>query len=59
MNDERETAAYDSSLEKMEKKWMPGQDTFYIINHSFICRIIFTIHRLQKADYIIYDVRLY
>ena len=36
MNDERETAAYDSSLGKMEKKWMPSQETFYIMSHSFV-----------------------
>lgn len=34
MNDERETAAYDSSLGKMEKKWMPGQEVFYIMSYS-------------------------
>ena len=34
MNDERETAAYDSSLGKMEKKWMPGQAAFYIMSYS-------------------------
>lgn len=33
-----ETAAhsYDDTLEKMEKKYQPSQDEFYIMSHSFI-----------------------
>ena len=34
--DEKEAAAYDDSLEKMEKKWMPSQEAFYIMSHSFV-----------------------
>lgn len=34
--DEKKAAAYDDSLEKMEKKWMPSQETFYIMSHSFV-----------------------
>ena len=34
--DEKEAAAYDDSFEKMEKKWMPSQETFYIMSHSFV-----------------------
>ena len=33
---EADAAAYDDSLEKMEKKWMPSQETFYIMSHSFV-----------------------
>lgn len=34
--DEREAQAFDDSLEKMEKKWMPSQEAFYIMSHSFV-----------------------
>lgn len=34
--DEKEAAAYDDRLEKMEKKWMPSQEAFYIMSHSFV-----------------------
>ena len=34
--DEREAQAFDDSLEKMEKKWMPSQKAFYISSHSFV-----------------------
>ena len=34
--DEKEAAAYDDSLEKMEKKWLPSQEAFYIMSHSFV-----------------------
>ncbi|HIX63220.1 MAG TPA: N-acetyltransferase [Candidatus Mediterraneibacter colneyensis] len=34
--DEKKAAAYDDSLEKMEKKWMPSQEAFYIMSHSFV-----------------------
>ena len=33
---EADAAAYDDSLEKMEKKWMPSQETLYIMSHSFV-----------------------
>lgn len=32
--DEKEAAAYDDSLEKMEKKVLPCQEEFYILSHS-------------------------
>lgn len=34
--DEREAQAFDDGLEKMEKKWMPSQETFYIMSHAFV-----------------------
>nr|WP_294491103.1 N-acetyltransferase [uncultured Mediterraneibacter sp.] len=33
---EKEAAAYDDSLEKMERKWMPSQEAFYIMSRSFV-----------------------
>ena len=33
---EKEAMNYDDSLEKMEKKYQPSQDEFYIMSHSFI-----------------------
>lgn len=34
--DEDEALAYDNTLEKMEKKYLPSQEEFYIISHSFV-----------------------
>lgn len=34
--DEREAQAFDYGLEKMEKKWMPSQEAFYIMSHAFV-----------------------
>ena len=34
--DEREAQAFDDGLEKMEKKWMPSQEAFYIMSHAFV-----------------------
>ncbi len=34
--DEQEAQAFDDGLENMEKKWMPSQDAFYIMSHSFV-----------------------
>ena len=34
--DEREAQAFDDGLEKIEKKWMPSQETFYIMSHAFV-----------------------
>lgn len=34
--DEQEAQAFDDSLEKMEKKWTPSQEAFYIMSHSFV-----------------------
>ncbi len=34
--DEKEAQTFDDSLEKMEKKWMPSQEAFYIMSHSFV-----------------------
>ena len=34
--DEQEAQAFDDGLEKMEKKWMPSQEAFYIMSHSFV-----------------------
>lgn len=34
--DEREVQAFDDGLEKMEKKWMPSQEAFYIMSHAFV-----------------------
>ena len=33
---EADAAAYDDSLEKMEKKWLPSQEVFYIMSHVFV-----------------------
>lgn len=33
---EEETQAYDDTLEKMEKKYQPSQEEFYIMSHSFV-----------------------
>lgn len=34
--DEKDAEKYDDTLEKMEKKYKPSQDEFYILSHSFI-----------------------
>ena len=34
--DEQEAQAFDDGLEKMEKKWMPSQEAFYIMSHAFV-----------------------
>lgn len=34
--DEWEAQAFDDGLEKMEKKWMPSQEAFYIMSHAFV-----------------------
>ncbi len=34
--DEREAQVFDDGLEKMEKKWMPSQEAFYIMSHAFV-----------------------
>lgn len=33
---EEEAQKYDDTLEKMEKKYLPSQDEFYIMSHSFV-----------------------
>lgn len=33
---EEEAQKYDDTLEKMEKKFLPSQEEFYIMSHSFI-----------------------
>ena len=33
---EEEAERYDDTLEPMEKKYLPSQDEFYIMSHSFI-----------------------
>ena len=33
---EEEAQNYDNSLEKLEKKYQPSQDEFYIMSRSFI-----------------------
>lgn len=33
---EKEAQRYDDTLEKMEKKYQPSQEEFYIMSHSFI-----------------------
>lgn len=33
---EAEAEQYDNTLEKMEKKYLPSQEEFYIISHSFL-----------------------
>lgn len=32
---EEEAQRYDDTLEKLEKKWQPSQEEFYIMSHSF------------------------
>lgn len=34
--DEQAAQAYDSRLEPLEKKYLPSQDAFYIMSHSFV-----------------------
>ena len=34
--DEQTALEYDSGLEPMEKKYLPSQDEFYIMSHSFV-----------------------
>lgn len=34
--DEKKAQAFDDDLEKMEKKWMPSQEAFYIMSHAFV-----------------------
>lgn len=34
--DEEEAQRYDDTLEKLEKKYQPSQDEFYIMSHAFI-----------------------
>lgn len=34
--DEQTALEYDSGLESMEKKYLPSQDEFYIMSHSFV-----------------------
>lgn len=34
--DEQTAQAYDSTLEPIEKKYLPSQDEFYIMSHSFV-----------------------
>ena len=33
--DEGKAQEFDDSLEKMEKRWMPSQEEFYIMSQSF------------------------
>lgn len=33
---EEEARKYDDGLEKMERKYQPGQEEFYIMSHSFV-----------------------
>jgi len=33
---EQEAMQYDNALEKMEKKYQPSQDEFYIMSRSFV-----------------------
>lgn len=33
---EEEAQEYDNTLEKMEKKYQPSQEEFYIMSHAFI-----------------------
>lgn len=37
---EEDAQRYDSTLEKMEKKYLPSQDEFYIMSHSFLEEIV-------------------
>lgn len=34
--DEGKAREFDDSLEKMEKRWMPSQEEFYIMSQSFL-----------------------
>lgn len=34
--DEKEAERFDDELEKMEKKWLPCQEQFYILSNSMI-----------------------
>lgn len=34
--DEQEALRFDDALEPMEKKWLPSQETFYIMSHSTV-----------------------
>ena len=34
--DEREAQAFDDGLEKIENKWIPIQEAFYIMSHAFV-----------------------
>lgn len=34
--DEGKAQEFDDSLEKMEKRWMPSQEEFYIMSQSFV-----------------------
>ena len=34
--DEQAAQEYDSGLPPMEKKYLPSQDEFYIMSHSFV-----------------------
>ena len=34
--DAQEVQNYDSTLEPLEKKYLPSQDEFYIMSHSFV-----------------------
>lgn len=34
--DEQVAQEYDSALEPMERKYLPSQDEFYIMSHSFV-----------------------
>ncbi len=34
--DKQAAQKYDDSLEKMEKKYRPSQDEFYIMSHSYV-----------------------
>ena len=34
--DEQEAQRFDETLEKMEKKYQPSQEVFYIHSHSFV-----------------------
>ena len=34
--DEQEAQRFDDGLEKMEKKWQPSQEEFYILSHAVL-----------------------
>ena len=34
--DEGKAREFDDSLEKMEKRWLPSQEAFYIMSHAFV-----------------------
>lgn len=34
--DEQAAQRFDNGLEKMEKRWQPSQEEFYILSHSFV-----------------------